>query len=161
MWQYSIIYSVIYEVHLNQLSCSFSCEYIYIGISFFLRTNYKIYIATIYVITLSKILPILSILFYVIRTRSDKVTTFSFICCFHSVQNRYKQFHCTTKGWCASRIIWTPAQVQTILGAHHSLVIIFSKNKGFYVALPIMVQTTWFFFLHYVLLSCNIVVKWQ
>ena len=93
MWQYSIIYSVIYEVHLNQQSCSFSCEYIYLGISFFLRTNYRIYIAISYVIRSSEILPSLSILFYVIRTRSDKVTVFSFRCCFQSVQNRCKQFH--------------------------------------------------------------------
>ena len=57
----------------------------------------------------------------------------------------------TTKGWCAPRIVWTPAQVQTILGAHHHLVIIFSENKGFYVALPIMVQITWFFCTMYTL----------
>ena len=54
-------------------------------------------------------------------------------------------FHNTTKGWRAPRIVWTPAQVQTILGARHRLVIIFSENKGFYVALPIMVQMTQFF----------------
>ena len=59
-------------------------------------------------------------------------------------------FHNTTKEWHAPRIVWTPAQVQTILGTFHHLVIIFSENKGFYVALPTMVQITWFF-LHYVL----------
>ena len=133
---------------------------------FFLRTNYRIYTATIYVIKLSENLPFLSILFYVIRTRFDKVTVFSFWHSFHSVQNRCKQFDrmrgevvCTY--WRYQRmIVWTPAQVQTILGARHRLVIIFSENKGFYVALPIMVQITWFF-LHYVHLSCKIIVKWQ
>ena len=111
---------------------------------FFLRTNHGIYIAKIYVIKSSEILPFLSILFYVIRRRYDKVTVFSFWYCFHSVQNRCKQFDCvhgevvctltfpnTTKGWRVPRIVWTPAQVQTILGTCHRLVIIFSENKGF------------------------------
>ena len=39
----------------------------------------------------------------------------------------------TTKGWRVPRIVWTPVQVQTIPGARHCLVIIFSENKGFYV----------------------------
>ena len=52
----------------------------------------------------------------------------------------------TTKGWRMPRIVWTCAGVQTILGACHRLVIIFSENTGFYVALPIMVQMTRFFF---------------
>ena len=140
---------------------------------FSLWANYRIYTATIYVIKSSENLPFLSILLYVIRTIFDKVTVFSFWYSFHSVQNRCKQFDrarwsClylltfpnTTKAWCAPRIVWTPAQVQTMLGAHHRLVIIFSENKGFYVALPIMVQITWFF-LHHVHLSCKIIVKWQ
>ena len=93
--QYSVIYSGPYEVHLNQLSCRCSGEYIYIGVSFFLRTSYRIYTATIYVIKSSENLPFLSILFYVIRTRFDKVTVFSFWYSFHSVQNRCKQFHRT------------------------------------------------------------------
>ena len=127
--QYSVIYSGLYEVHLNQLSCSCSGEYIYIGVSFFLRTNYRIYTATIDVIKLSENLPFLSILFYVIRTKFERVTAFSFWYSFHSVQNRCKQLHrvrgevvrarwsClyllmfpnTTKGWRAPRIVWTPA----------------------------------------------------
>ena len=37
-------------------------------------------------------------------------------------------------------------RVQTILGAHHCLVIIFNENKYFDVALPILVQITEFFF---------------
>ena len=90
--QYSVIYSGLYEVHLNQRSCSCSCEYIYIGVSFFLANYYRIYTATVYVIKLSEILPFFSILFYVIRTRFDKVTVFSFWYSFHSVQNRCKQF---------------------------------------------------------------------
>ena len=90
--QHSVIYSGLYEVHLNQLSCSCSGKYIYIGVSFFLRTNYRIYAAAIYVIKSSENLPFLSILFYVIRTRFDKVTVFSFWYSFHSVQNRCKQF---------------------------------------------------------------------
>ena len=93
IWQYSVIYSGLYEVHLNQLSCSCSGEYIYIGVSFFLRTNYRIYTAKIYVIRSSENLPFLSISFYVIWTRSDKVTVFSFWYSFHSVQNRCKQLH--------------------------------------------------------------------
>ena len=90
--QHSVIYFGPYEVHLNQLSCSCSGEYIYIGVSFFLRANYRIYAATIYVINLPENLPFLSILFYVIRTRFDKVTVLSFWYSFHSVQNRCKQF---------------------------------------------------------------------
>ena len=168
--QHSVIYFGLYEVHLNQLSCSCSGEYIYIGVSFFLQTNYRIYAATIYVIKLPENLPFLSILFYVIRTRFDIVTVFSFWYSFHSVQNRCKQVHCARGELVCTywhfttpsnpRIVWTPAQVQTILGARHRLVIIFSENTGFYVALPIMVQITWFF-LHYVHLSCKIIVKWQ
>ena len=92
IYQYSVIHSGLYEVHLNQLSCRCSGEYIYIGVSFFLRTNYRIYTATIYVIKSSENLPFLSILFHVIRTRFDKVTVFSFWYSFHSVQNRCKQF---------------------------------------------------------------------
>ena len=65
-----------------------------------------------------------------------------------------------TKQWRVPRIVWTPARAQTILGARHRLVIIFSENKDFYVALPILVQMTQFF-LHHVLLTCKIIVKWQ
>ena len=92
IFQYSVIYSGLYEVHLNQLSCSCSGEYIYIGVSFFLRTNYRIYTAPIYVIKSPENQPFLSILSHVIRTRFDKVTVFSFWYSFHSVQNRCKQF---------------------------------------------------------------------
>ena len=60
---------------------------------FSFANNYRIYTATIYVIKSSENLPFLSILFYVIRTRFDKVTVFSFWYSFHSVQNSCKQFH--------------------------------------------------------------------
>ena len=43
-----------------------------------LRTNYVRHAATIYIVQLSGILPFFSILFYVIRSRSDRVTVFSF-----------------------------------------------------------------------------------
>ena len=42
------------------------------------RTNYVIHTATIYIVQLSGILLFFSILFYVIRSRSDRVTVFSF-----------------------------------------------------------------------------------
>ena len=50
--------------------------------------------------------------------------------------------HNTTKGWHVPRIIWTPVQVQMIFGARHHLVIIFSENKDFHVALPILLHMT-------------------
>ena len=43
-----------------------------------LRTNYVIHTATIYIVQLSEILLFFSILFYVIWSRSDRVTVFSF-----------------------------------------------------------------------------------
>ena len=45
---------------------------------FILRSNYVRHTATIYIVQLSGILIFFSILFYVIQSRSDRVTVFSF-----------------------------------------------------------------------------------
>ena len=47
-----------------------------------------------------------------------------------------------TKQWRVPRIVWALAGVQTILGARHCLVMVFSENKDFDVTLSILVQIT-------------------
>ena len=70
--QYSVIYSVIYKAHVNQLSCSFLINASVVVFLFCAQI-----IEYLYVVKSSLILIFLSILFYVIQSRSDKVTVLS------------------------------------------------------------------------------------
>ena len=86
-----------------------------------LRTNYVRHTATIYIVQLSGILLFFSILFYVIQSKSDRVTVFSFrianMTCCNDVSD----------------------------DTHHGLVIYFGWTKDFYIDPPILVQITWSF----------------
>jgi hypothetical protein len=110
-----------------------------------------------YAIKLHGTLPFFCILFYVIWSRSDRVTVLSFrianMTCSNDISNDVHQgLSEPVLGFRQSK------QVQTILGTHNRLVITFGLYKDFYVALLILVQMTWFF-LQYALLICRIILK--
>jgi hypothetical protein len=87
-------YSVLNEVHLNQRKCTWTKEvaaFLYEYICN-LGMNYVIHSVKIYVIKLSRILAFFCILFYEIRSKSDRVIVFSEISKWLSVFGNFRSF---------------------------------------------------------------------